>query len=143
VLNVLERRVAGASCSADRSPEQRVSGEHALLVDQERQLAQRVPGDVNGADVQIADPDLVTVLELNVEIPEQGAFLGVSADRAAEARLVVGVVRYVVDVVVRAQHVAERQAQLVDLGQDWPRRAARVDQHGVASGLVGHQVRIG
>lgn len=65
------------------------------------------------------------------------------AHRAAMARAVVGVVRDVVVVVVRAEHVRHGHRQLVDAPRDRGERPAGVDHDRVAAGPVRHEPGVG
>ena len=67
----------------------------------------------------------------------------VGQDLDAEALLVDVVLGHVVGVVVGQQQVRDRQVVLVDAAEQRLRRPARVDDHAVPAGLVGHEVGVG
>ena len=54
LLEFVERRVTRRAGPADAAAEQGVAGEHRVVVDQERELSNRVPRDVERADVEVA-----------------------------------------------------------------------------------------
>jgi len=64
---------------------------------------------VESADVKASRHELVTVAKFEVELSEQLALFGVAADRTSESRLLVRVVRDVIDVMVRTQDMADRR----------------------------------
>ncbi len=121
----------GPCCLAD---EQRVAGQHELAVDDERAVLGPVPGSVNDADLDVADPQDLAVLD-RIE-----GVLGVcdrmDRDRNAVLEREAPVARHVVGVGVRLENADDPNPCRLRRVEVLLDREGRVDDDGVAGGCV-------
>ncbi len=132
---------SGGAHAADRALEQRVAGEHVGAVDEQREHAGGVAGGVQRLDRERAGADRLAGREragrlgdlAPLELVDQHRRVRERRDRLVE-------VDDMIAVMVGEQDVGERELTALHELDQRRDRAARVDHHRVAAGLVGDDV---